>query len=210
VTRKDAQNPLDKRHPGRIQSSRAIPRSELRGRFTVFRPGRQSLITITTVQRHDEIRRQQLSVRAAASYNSGMLSSETPESPKLVQHRRRRLRFSLRSLFIAVTVFAAWLGWELKFIRARAAFAKDPAFGAMTTFGIGDTIDKGRVNGGIRITNELPWWRRLLGDQSYCVVFLEEGSEAAELDRVRRLFPEAEVMAAPSPFIHPIWQALTE
>jgi hypothetical protein len=123
---------------------------------------------------------------------------------------RRHFQFGLRTLFIAVTIVAVWLGWELKFICARAAIAKDPAVGAMPTVVVGERTNEATINRSICITNELPWWRRLLGDQSYCVVFVGEGADAAKSHLMRRLFPEAEVKAAESPFIHPVWQPLVE
>ena len=40
--------------------------------------------------------------------------------PQAPRHTRRRwLQFSLGSMFLAMTGFAAWLGWELRFIRGR-------------------------------------------------------------------------------------------
>ena len=35
--------------------------------------------------------------------------------------KRRWFRFSLRTMFVAVTVFGVWLGWQLKIVREREA-----------------------------------------------------------------------------------------
>ncbi len=36
--------------------------------------------------------------------------------------KRRWFRFSLRTLFVVVTVFGVWLGWEIKYVRDRRRF----------------------------------------------------------------------------------------
>lgn len=38
---------------------------------------------------------------------------------------RRCFRFSLRTLFVLVTLVAVWLGWSLNWIRQRHAFLRD-------------------------------------------------------------------------------------
>jgi hypothetical protein len=44
------------------------------------------------------------------------------EKPK---HRWFQFRFSLRTLFVLVTVVAIWFGWSLNWIRERRAFLRD-------------------------------------------------------------------------------------
>jgi hypothetical protein len=43
----------------------------------------------------------------------------------LTPSRRRWFQFSLRTMFMAVTVFALWLGWELRIVRQRLAMLRE-------------------------------------------------------------------------------------
>lgn len=95
--------------------------------------------------------------------------------------RRRWFRYSLRTMLVVVTVFAVWLGWELKFVRERKAF-------------LDWTIEERHI---IRFTHfdgpapAVPFWRRWLGDAPVQSVMLPHGSSEADLIRAQSLFPEA-------------------
>ena len=74
--------------------------------------------------------------------------------------KRRWLRYSLRTLFVVVTVVAIWLGLELKFIRERRDFlvTRDRNF---TVDGVTDVFiyeiwTKPK-------SGTIPFWRRWLG-----------------------------------------------
>ncbi|HEY2840731.1 MAG TPA: hypothetical protein VGJ26_16360 [Pirellulales bacterium] len=92
-------------------------------------------------------------------------------------------------MFVVVTAFAVWLGWELKTVRERAAFRMEHA-GSIVSLADTDEILKGtgvdyithfRLSGPVSVT----FWRRWLGDDAVVQIHTERPFEA------RRLFPEA-------------------
>ncbi len=111
-------------------------------------------------------------------------------------------RFSLRTLFVLVTVAACWLGYEVNWIRLRRAVVADlPRWQAL----------EGIPNTSMR-QPDAPGLLWMFGEPGYAAVSLlvpvdtvDEALDeswpprkvAAELQRVERLFPEAMVGAAP-------------
>ena len=97
--------------------------------------------------------------------------------------RRRWFRYSLRTLFVVVTVFCVWLGVQVKWIHDRHAFLRRyPYF-----------LDLPAYNTQyIEITprEAVPWSLRILGEQEVDMLLGGELSEA-EQRRIRQLFPEA-------------------
>ncbi len=101
---------------------------------------------------------------------------------------RRWFQFSLTSLFLLTTVVAAWLAWELAFIRGRQAWLRENA-------AIADP-EAGSFLTAVALppaTPSIPWWRRILGDGAVTTII--EPDEWTDDDRaiVARLFPEATV-----------------
>jgi hypothetical protein len=97
---------------------------------------------------------------------------------------RRRFQFRLRTLMIAVAVVAipcAYVGWQMKIVRTRRAELNRTVDARLV--GIADD-DEERV---------IPWVRRVLGDQRVASIRMLVGTDVAELDRLRALFPEAKV-----------------
>jgi hypothetical protein len=97
---------------------------------------------------------------------------------------RRRFQFRLRTLLIAVTlicVVAGYVGRQASIVRERRAELSRPDFTRLVGFDDADT--KGAVS----------WIRRALGDKSVRAILYPVGTDAAELDRLRVLFPEASV-----------------
>jgi hypothetical protein len=109
----------------------------------------------------------------------------------------RWFRFSLRTLFVAVTVLACWLGYQFSWIRERrhlrvvlesvggellSGDEHKPAADEWQRF----LPEEQKVRYGV------PWSRRMLGDVPVVIVSapLDRLSEQ-ELDRIRRAFPEA-------------------
>jgi len=97
--------------------------------------------------------------------------------------RRRWFRFSLRTLFVLVTllgVFSAWLTMQVKWITARHAALQLP-----------------NVYGDQKLYRTPPWGLVALGEPGYCYVWiLAEKDASPEDERLRlhleTLFPEAE------------------
>lgn len=100
--------------------------------------------------------------------------------------KRRWSRFSLRWLFVVVTVFGCWLGWELSWVQQRrTAFIHTPAF----TFGANE---KG-FGGGAKAAS-IPFWRTVLGDKALSQIVLSPRTDKTEAERIARLFPEAQIL----------------
>ncbi len=90
--------------------------------------------------------------------------------------RHRGFRFSLRTLFVVVTLVAVWLEWELRFIRERRTTRQAlDAVCAPTLFQ--------------HPRQSIPFWRRWLGDEAVDSLCILHGDEETA-KKVRRLFPE--------------------
>jgi hypothetical protein len=116
-----------------------------------------------------------------------MMSTQTPP--------RRWFRYSLRTMFVVVTLFALWLGWELKFIRDRRSFLKSmdemrEAEMAQTANGLTVAF----IGTIVRISDRgIPFWRRWLGDEAQALMTLPQSSTDADMENAKRLFPEATI-----------------
>ncbi len=93
----------------------------------------------------------------------------------------RRFRFSLRTLFVLVTLAALWIGWSFNWIRERREFVREGNTSAPCAHGS---------------TSRAPCLLWLFGEQGAEVVLLFT-DEKADYDRARRLFPEAQVETNP-------------
>jgi hypothetical protein len=108
--------------------------------------------------------------------------------------KRHWLRFSLRTMFVAVTAFACWLGWQVNIVHQCKAIL--------------DTI--GRANEGFRYNIRgglfrrfdqptVPFWREWLGDAPVLNIALWEYEPftPSEIETIKELFPEAHVTGLP-------------
>jgi hypothetical protein len=108
--------------------------------------------------------------------------------------KRRWFRFSLRTLFVAVTALACWLGWQVNIVRQRRAI--------LDTIGRANEGVKYNLRGGIfRRFDEptVPIWREWLGDAPVLNIALWEYEPFApsEIETIKKLFPEAHVTGMP-------------
>jgi|GEM_PF-3261261 len=97
---------------------------------------------------------------------------------------RRPLRYSLRTLFLVVTLlgaFLGWLSWELASIREREAYLR-------WTMERTHTIKFVHFDGPFPA---VPFWRRWLGDHAQNHVLIPSNSTAADVEQAQALFPEA-------------------
>ncbi len=100
----------------------------------------------------------------------------------LITANRRWLRFSLRTLFVVVTLLGVWLGYYVNWHAQRNAVLRldDVTLGTLV------------------LHDEplpLPWPLEMLGASSVNQgIFLPNGTTDEELHRVRRLFPESLVV----------------
>lgn len=102
--------------------------------------------------------------------------------------RRRWFRFSLRTMFVVVTVFAVFLAWpvgEWRFVQHRKVVLHE----VRSSFGsyMGTWPGKPSRHAGIG---------RLFGDVSVDEIALIPDTTEAQLARVRAAFPEADVYIA--------------
>lgn len=103
-------------------------------------------------------------------------------------------------MFAAVTLFAAWLGWEMKYIRSRASFLVEHDCRSISPHEQLSPGSNGRFH--FDATGRLvlfpdasvAFWRRWLGDTPSQYVILPRMAYAANREQAQSLFPEAEVI----------------
>jgi hypothetical protein len=107
--------------------------------------------------------------------------------------KRRWLRFSLRTMFVVVTVAACWIGYDLNWIRQRREAVQQTRFSVDNIDPASGTAQEVRAPG-------LLW---LFGEHGYAVLSYTippghdwelSREQEAELQRVARLYPEAELI----------------
>ena len=106
-----------------------------------------------------------------------------PTSPPRRWFPRSWLRFSLRSMLIAVTIFAVWLGWELSYIRERQAWIRENT-SVVIIYAVrfpSDPTWRGA---------HIPWWRRWMGDEAVVDFIFPEQWKHEKIDQALHLFPE--------------------
>jgi hypothetical protein len=106
--------------------------------------------------------------------------------------RRRWFSYSLRTMFVVVTVFAIWLGWELSYIRERKdAIAR---LGEPECLFIASTGELRNMNpGNEALIATIPIWRRWLGDEPMAQVCLDAAQDSSLVEKLVELFPEADL-----------------
>ena len=120
--------------------------------------------------------------------------------------RRRWFRYSLRTLFVVLTVFCVWLGVQVKWIRdrrearewieaqggalleeeGRAVTIEDVGYGSSRTIGMSKVSDPARM---------APLSIRLFGAKSVLYIYLPQSAGASNDKRseLKGLFPESEI-----------------
>src|SRR5256885_1568657 len=97
---------------------------------------------------------------------------------------RRWFRWSLRTMFVVVTAFGCWLGWQVNWIRQRHEALKRNE----ESRAIFPTV------GGLQPTGTFPWTLRLLGEEPRKFIALKierEDDLKPALSRIQSLFPES-------------------
>jgi len=102
--------------------------------------------------------------------------------------RRRWFQFSLRTMFVVVTVFAVWLGWQLKIVNERQAFL-------LWVENTGGVYGPVVANSGHQDQPQIQFWRIWLGDFGVIVIGLGKQFEndQGKAEEARQLFPEADI-----------------
>jgi hypothetical protein len=112
--------------------------------------------------------------------------------------RRRWFQFSLGTLFVLVTVFAIWLGWELKFIRERNSVRESLRAGSVE---IVQSRHWGLIRSDVQLRvgrpAAIPWWRGMLGDEAISIITFPPSADESDLEAASEAFPEATVGVFP-------------
>ena len=107
----------------------------------------------------------------------------------------RWLRFSLRTLFVVVTIFGVWLGWNLKIVAS--------GIDCLTT-SIFSRLGAGEADPDIKSRQErkypgdwecirIPWTRRVLGDHRTLRLRSQILATSKLIAEIEAAFPEAEL-----------------
>lgn len=115
------------------------------------------------------------------------------------RRNHRWLRYGIRTLLVAVTLFCVWLGWQVSIVRERKAVLRligerDGNFAVYEP--IKDDPTSPWYPGP---TDEdyppdlIPWYRLIMSDLHVWHIYTGSMS-SVEVDRARRAFPEAEVI----------------
>ena len=104
---------------------------------------------------------------------------------------RRWLRFSLRTMFVAFTVVAIWLGWNVQIMQQRRAAlteAEDNGYEVWTAEIEPETDMSAHHN-----PPTISMLRRMLGDEAVYGIWLPFDAPEPEFQRLSMLFPEARI-----------------
>ena len=109
---------------------------------------------------------------------------------------RRWFHFSLRTLFVVVTVLGIWLGWQLHFVSRRKQainwLEKDLDGLVIYSSWVRDDPALARDRPDVLKWPQLPFWRRWLGDETIAEIWLpKDAYNDANLARLAKCFPEA-------------------
>ena len=101
--------------------------------------------------------------------------------------RRRWIRYSLRTLFVLVTLVCVYLGWAMNWIRQRREFLNRHDVTSYISY----------VSYAYS-SNRAPAPLRLLGEEGIGLLFFSGSDE--EMKEAERLFPEAKVSRSGAPY----------
>jgi hypothetical protein len=121
---------------------------------------------------------------------------------------RRCFRFSLRTLLVAMAVACLWLGRQVNLVHERRALLASLAIVADARFDPRRTVF---IPGGVvefagdleRPGVSIPWYRKLLGDETVTVLALRTQMSRDQRERFHRAFPETAITYEPpgEPFV---------
>lgn len=103
------------------------------------------------------------------------------------------MRFSLRALLLAVTAISLWLGWQYRIVHERREVRTLIAeTGGVVELPLPSLAFLPLL---AESAEQLPWVRRLLGDESLAehVIYIKPQVDSRLEQRIRAAFPEASV-----------------
>jgi hypothetical protein len=90
-------------------------------------------------------------------------------------------------LFLAITAFGIWLGWQLHVVREGSEWIK-----AIRLRGGSVAMWEDRfAAAGPAFARSVPWYRRILGDRPVVYLMLYPDCPADEKDQIEAAFPDA-------------------
>jgi hypothetical protein len=107
--------------------------------------------------------------------------------PPVITPSRLWFSYSLQTLFVLVTVFAVWLGWEQHIVRARRLLKTATESGGGRVFSYDPEYP---LNAKVPT---IPIWRTWCEDVVIDEIALTEGTDSDEQQRIQSWFPEARV-----------------
>jgi hypothetical protein len=121
--------------------------------------------------------------------------------------KRGWFRFSLRTMFVLVTIIGVWLGFQVSTVyhRKRLLSRLDPAVGRYPTFrtvmrrdefGYGPAVLEGEIS--MDGEHQPSWIRRALGDHFVPVILLPDSGTPEEVMAYRDAFPESMISQMPT------------
>lgn len=127
--------------------------------------------------------------------------NETPTPP-----RRRWGSFSLRTLFVLMTLFGCWLGWEMSVVRGRQSKLQEmrKSFEYQVTLAA-DWQKNYPAGNPPRPVATVPAWRGWLGDEAVQQIWYprSQSESQPEVRRLARMFPEATLVRFPEQHMEP-------
>jgi hypothetical protein len=105
----------------------------------------------------------------------------------------RWFRYSLRGLFVAVTLFGCWLGWASSVVRERQAVLRELRVDSKFRVVAANEWTPLYPSGAPRDVAVIPITRRWLGDEAIQEIWRYDGFSEAERQRLSRVFPEADL-----------------
>lgn len=112
----------------------------------------------------------------------------------MIAPERRCFRFSLRTMFVVLTVFFSWLGWEMNSIHRRRAAIERLTPLAARFVSLESEQKKGPGQKWLLPydhVRQVPFWRRMLGDEAIGWIYLDATSPPEDYELTKKLFPEA-------------------
>ena len=103
-----------------------------------------------------------------------------------------RFAFSLRTLFVVVTIIGVWLGWNLKIVRERKALIQELRRASSRRhpfYSLAGDLEQDSL----KQSSALSIFRRALGDKAYELLEIPYAMKRDRIKQFDAAFPEAEL-----------------